>query len=243
MNPKVVPLPAGVDPAEYIQTHGAAAWKELLKESQHFILHQLYTIDRQEISAHMLAKVLRERLFPYLVRVQSPVEQGSYLEAIAQTLAIPKDDIVREIAQFASHAPTAEQAASTEIPSNTDTVSVEERFIALVTRYPTKETLEQKDMLTALAFDGHVFAFTPVSEEKMIELLALAERDYGYLPDEEKTMVVAELAKKLEGRFYDDLRAVYSRLLETAERSGDESGAHDLMIKLQSLNQRRHESS
>jgi DNA primase len=238
MNPKVVPLPIGVDPADYIKEHGADGWKALLKESKHFILHQLASINRHEMSAHVLVQTLKDRIFPFLVRVASPIEQGTYIEAIAKELDLAKDAIVRELELFKQAKPIEQASVATQ-PS-TDAVSITERFVGLVKRYPTEDAQAQQQKLTALSFEEYQFVVPEIDEGRMAQILALVERDYSVLSTEDREALIRELARKLAEQFLGDVRTKLTRALESAEKESNDERSQKILASLHILNQRRH---
>lgn len=239
MNPKVVPLPPGMDPADYILAHGAEGWKALLKQSKHFIMHQVSLIDRGALSPHLLVQKLKEVVFPYLMRVTSPIEQGSYMEAIARTLSIPQADIARELVLYAATQQSAPTAAVIDAFVQ-ETITSEERFIALAAQYPTEAIVAQRGALSALSFGEHRFAFPLVTPERMIEITTLVEREYGVLSLEERDALAEELAQKLTERFFAQVRNELTMILQDAESRNDETLVHKTMHELQELNKRRH---
>ncbi len=240
MNPRVVPLPAGTDPADYILAHGQEGWKQLLKESKHFIVHQLASIDRASMSPHTLVHVLKEKVFPYLVRITSPIEQSSYIETVARTLSLPHADVARELALYAATT-TRDKPTDQVIETITrETATPEERFVALVTRYPTEGMVRARTTLMDVSFGAHRFAFPVVTPERMIELTALVERDYGALTDTERDVLAQEFVHKLTERFFASLRTELTAALAYAESQGDEEQTTALMQELQELNKRRH---
>lgn len=240
MNPKVVPLPPGVDPADFILAHGSDAWKALLKDSQHFILHQLRMIDRHTMSAHVLVQTLRERIFPFLIKVASPVEQSSYIESIAKQLELRAADITKELALFAAHTPVQAQQAIPAATPVSDAITPVERFVGLVMRYPNEVAIHERDRLMAVTFETHTLTLPDIEESKHATLLALVERDYGTLPEAERDLLVRELARKLEEQFFAQIRLEYSRALDVAERELRDDDAQKIMQALQLLNQRLH---
>ncbi len=239
MNPKVVPVPSGIDPADFLGQHGAQAWKELLQQSNHFLLHQLKSIDSKGVSAHLLVQQIKERIFPFLIEVQSPIEQGKYIESIATELELSAPDIIRELALFTSTKTDTKHVERSDT-SRADTVTIAERFQTLITQFPTEATETHKLAIKELSFDGTLFTIEAISDEKKPELTALIERDYGYLSSEDRDMVVAELAKHLVEQFYGSLQMDYARELKRAEQANNEAMIETLMSKLQQLNQRRH---
>ncbi len=239
MNPKVVPLPEGVDPADYIKAHGTDGWKSLLKESSHFILHQLRAFDRAHLSPHVLVQKLRTRVFPFLASVVSPIEQSSYLESIAKELELSKADLVQEFERYRASVQTTSIAKEENVSSNAP-ITPAERFVALIQRYPSPKVAALLEKLRTLSFEDHVYTLPEIAPERMVILLATVEQEYSTLGEDERELLITECAHKLEAHFFDDLRLHYSRALAAAERSTDEAQAEAIMSKLQSLNKRRH---
>lgn len=238
MNPKVVPLPAGIDPADFLLIEGKDAWKELLKKSEHFIVHQLRTIDRSSLSPHALVQALRTRVFPFLARVQSPIERGRYVEIIATELELPIVDVERELANVPTTATS--QPSQELLQKEDDVVTLEERLLALMMRYPGESADECRTTLNSLSFEDHTFVFPEIDESRTATLLALIERDYGALPEGERAMIMRELTHKIEDAFFAQVRASYTTALIKAERDADDALAGKLLSLLQTLNQRRH---
>ncbi len=237
MNPRVVPLPQGVDPADYTKDHGAEGWKSLLKQSEHFIVHQLRMINASSLSPNALEIALKARVFPYLARVVSPIEQGKYIESIGATLGIPPADILRELALVrAEHSEprTVEPAPA----QDKDIVTLDERFCAIAQRYPSTVSEALTLELRALSFESMVYKLPEISDERNVILTALAERDYGYLPEGERDMVLRELARKITEQFLLGIRAAYTLQLREAERAEDETTVQTIMSVLHTLNTR-----
>jgi DNA primase len=238
MNPKVVPLPEGVDPADYLLKHDVESWKGLLKGSQHFILHELAIAQAKKPSAHVLVQTLRERLFPFLSRIPSPIERNLYIETIGREIGISPSEVLRELALFMEKYPVLEQKQSAA-PASTNT-SAKERFLALVTRYPGEEMNACLEKLKEVSFDEAKLTLPEVDESHMPALLAAAERECGEMNDEARIALAKELAEKITKDFFNSLRDQYSQALKEAERAGDEEKIASNLAKLQTLNQRRH---
>lgn len=237
MNPKVVALPEGIDPADYILANGAEAWKELLKESKHFLLYQASKINKHDISPHVLVTTLKERIFPFLIHVKSPLEITGYIEAISKELQISHADLTKEFALFQSGKEVVEPQ---KIQNEKQDVSLEERFVALCNIYKSEKSTEQLNRIKVLEFENIKYVLPEIVPDRMSYLESLVERDYGYLPEAERDLLCGELVKKIEDTFFNKLRSEYSSKLEIAEQKNNELEIHDILIKLQTLNQRRH---
>lgn len=234
MNPKVVALPQGVDPADFIHAHGKDAWKDLLKGARHFLLHQLYQIDTASLSPHMLATALKSRIFPYLSKVRSPLEQSKYIETIASHIKSTPDAISRELALYKGGVNTEKTIVPVESPQ--EDISLLDRFVALVARFPTDNNKAQYDTLSRVSFEGEHIELPSYSDPQPEELLHIIERDYGTLPEGERELLVREIAQKLQVQFYTQLRSRFSDELAELEQMGQEEAAQALMTKLHTLN-------
>ncbi|MES2224458.1 MAG: DNA primase, partial [Patescibacteria group bacterium] len=133
MNPKVVALPEGVDPADFVSKEGTDAWKELLKRGEHFILHTLHVIQKTATSAYQLKQALRTRLFPFLQRVSSAVERQLYISTIAAESSLGIKDVTDDFNGYAAESRQESREAVTLPALKHDMhVSHLERFVALV---------------------------------------------------------------------------------------------------------------
>lgn len=242
MNPKVVPLPEGVDPADYLNQHGKEGWHDLLKGSKHFIMHELALLHQGSHSPHVLVTKIKERLFPFLSRIPSAIEQKLYIEAIAKDIGVTADEVMKELTLYVTHAPTQTQAIKVVTPlTDTESMTPAERFLALVACFPTVTTRKLEDELRALTFEGESFALPEVDEVRHHTTMLLIERDYGVLAPEARDMLATELVSNIREAFFASIRVRLTRELTIAEQSNDEAHATMLMTSLQKLNRLRHE--
>lgn len=235
MNPRVVAVPSGTDPAEFLRTEGALRWKELLKSSKHFIMHQLGRIQTHDTSPHMLVRILRETVFPFLSRVASPIEQNLYSDAIGKELGIEPSEIVRELAQFSATQPNARALESREEKKEVGAISAKERFLAFIERYPEYKDI-YREKLATVAFKDHVFGALEVSDGNAAELFAVVERDFGMLDDSERASAVEELYRKAVDEFLSKIHQQLSRDLRAAEATDDEGRAQSILETIVELN-------
>jgi DNA primase len=237
LNPKVVPLSEKIDPADFLKSHSPEEWKEFIKRSQHFILHEVSLVRRDAQSPHAFARLIKERVFPYLSRVISPIEQKLYIEAIAKEIGMSSDAVSRELTMFASKpvAPVSSEGSAHEAP-----LTLKERFVALNSRYPSEKSAAALQMLAGICFGEHALVLPEDADERAMSII---ERDYGTLDEKEKESLILELTEKITNQFYDEIRSGYSQILASAEAQGDEELTQKTLSTLQELNKRRHASS
>jgi len=185
--------------------------------------------------------MLKERIFPFLIKISSPIEQGSYIEAIAKELDIPKSDIARELMIYAAAQPVVQTETVLNITS--ETITPEERFLAIAVRFPTTAVTTHRKAIESLSYNDTAFSFPIIQADRMTELLAVVERDYSTLAESELDLLAGELAHKITDRYYATIVAQLTRALSTAEQSGNDAEAQSVMQSLHQLNQRRHVST
>lgn len=90
---RVIPLPAGMDPDDYVRAHGpelfASPW-EAAQPWLTFLLDSL--VETHGLSIEGRVKVVDE-LRPYFGALQDPVEQGLWLKSAAERLGVAEGDL------------------------------------------------------------------------------------------------------------------------------------------------------
>lgn len=243
MNPKVVALPEGVDPADFIVQEGTERWKELLKQAEHFILHTLHVIQRTALSAHQLQQSLRARLFPFLMRVQSAIERQVYINTIASESSLGVKEVTDDFMGFlkANEHTTVSQAID-PLSKNIIPLSHAERFMAFVELFPDEESLRYKKALSEYSFEG-ASPILPVLEDlQKARVLAVVEREYAFIPPEQRADILKELSRVIIGQFLEQLRFEYAMKMNEAKQHNDEEKEFHYLALLQKLHQRKHDT-
>ncbi|MBQ8684518.1 MAG: DNA primase [Clostridia bacterium] len=95
---KVVTIPDGKDPDEYIRKNGAAAFKLLLERSANAVEYRLLEISKSHSILTPDGKLAYFReAATVLAELESPVERDVYAGRLSEMLSISKDSILREI--------------------------------------------------------------------------------------------------------------------------------------------------
>jgi DNA primase len=99
---RVIALPAGMDPDNYVQAHGpelfATPW-EAAQSWLAFLLDGL--VEAHDLSIEGRVKVVEE-LKPYFNALQDPVEQGLWLRFIAERLGVAEKDLRLTLTQIST---------------------------------------------------------------------------------------------------------------------------------------------
>lgn len=240
MNPKVVVLPNGLDPADYILKNGPEAWKERLKEAKHFIDHHLDLIKAGSSSPHIFVKNIKQKLFPFLAKVLSPMERNIYINKIAKEIEMPAETIEQELKQSFSQLPKEEQVISSIKGRE---VTPYERLIALRQRFASPEVEKAVEELNSVSVGGLVFSAPPLEEDRLSRALIVVEEEYSSLKKEDQEKVAKELVESVLQEFLLSMKASYMKDLKQAEAEGNEEKIARITRVLNEIIKSRHERS
>ncbi len=238
MNPKVVVLPSGLDPADYILANGPEAWKERLKEAKHFIDHHLDIIKAQSSSPHAFVKNIKQKLFPFLAKVLSPMERNIYINKIAKEIEMPAETIDQELKQSFVDLPKDDMVIS--VNKNKD-LSAYERLIALRQRFGGESIEKISEELNTVSIGGLVFSAPSVDEDRLSKALIVVEQEYGNLKKEDQEKVAKELVESVLQEFLSSMRVSYMKELKQAEVGGNEEEVSRITTILNEIIKSRHE--
>ncbi len=237
MNPKVVPLPEGLDPADFILKNGADSWKDLLKISKHFLIHEAVRIRESNYSPHVLVSVIKNRIFPFLRLVISPIEQNLYLEGIIRELNIPKNLIIDEFNLFLKKIPLEiKEEFSEEKDSDFINITSMERFLAIIKIYPDKDFQAHLKELEELKIKENIFSFKEIEEDRMKKIIAIVERENLLLDSSGIEGLMFELKEKIKDDFFNKLLNFYTIQLNEAEQYNDQDKINSILYILQNIN-------
>ncbi len=238
MNPKVVVLPEGVDPADLIKEQGADAWKEKLKESKHFIEHHLYLIKKQSLSPHVFVRTIKEKLFPFLARVASAMEKNLYITMISQETGMPSESIVEELKKVNT---LLVSPVGQDKIKNTEESTPYERLTAIRKCFGSDAIEKVIEPLNTLFTGDILFSAPAIPQDRLDRALAIVEKDYSSLSNDDQIKIAQELVIKITDTFLTNVRIEYSRDLRQAETEGNEIEVDRLSDLIQQINKRRHD--
>lgn len=229
MNPKVVELPEGVDPADFILEKGADGWKKLLKEAKHYILYSLQKVV-QTTSAHNARVLIQQKVFPFILRVPSEIEQIKYLQMVGHELGIGERAVVQDFEKYknttaknVSATPSA-FTSSTQVKPFVEIKSMKlnpvERFYAFIKAFP-EESKKAKEVFakTDTLGESIVLPEIEIDEPTILSL----EAEYSMLAIDAKEAVARELAEYALIQVLSEKHAALALQMSQAKARGDEA--------------------
>ena len=167
---RVVTIPDGKDPDEFIKKNGASAFKQLLERANNAVEHRLIEVGKSH-NLHTAEGKLAyyQEASKELAKLDSPVERELYAGRLSQLLGVSKEAILQEVEQ--ARKKKERQAVRYQLPNlirqeqkemrqvnpealqNTRAASAEEGLLGILILHPdhikqVRETLTPEQMIT-----------------------------------------------------------------------------------------------
>ncbi len=121
MSVKIADIEGGKDPADLILSD-PESWKLVLRNAKHVIEFELANVMKEVTDPHKLAKAVRDRVFPFLIRIDSEMDKAFYVKKIAEGVALTEQAVWEDVRKYektkqnqdASLKPLSERATASE---------------------------------------------------------------------------------------------------------------------------------
>jgi len=104
MSVKIADIEGGKDPADLILSD-PESWKQVLRNAKHVVEFELGNVIRDTVDTHKLAKAVRERVFPFLIRIDSDMDKAYYVKLISDKIGMNEQAIWEDMRKFAKEKP------------------------------------------------------------------------------------------------------------------------------------------
>ncbi len=219
---RVVTIPDGKDPDEYIKKNGAEGFKLLLDKSANAIEYRLLEIGRSNdiTTANGKMNYMKEAV-GVLARLDSPVERDVYAGRLSDLLAVSKDAILQEISSHRRRSQRVQerqqlttivrqekkelQKVNPQAEAFPRAVRAEESLLGTLIVHPdyikqARKSLRPEEFLTDINRDLYQRLLERDSQGLMVELAFLAA-DY----DETQMAYISRMVKDAKERAAEDI--------------------------------------
>jgi len=253
MDVKIGTVPEGKDPADLI-LKDKELWKDVLKNAKHVIEFVLVNQIKAEPDKRKLAKVIAERVLPFVAQLKSHMERAHFVSMIKERAGIDEAAIWADLKRV-------EKELAAQAFANANGMAKRSSGGAAATPSVAKDIIHTKDNAARKVFGilywqeavkaidveqyqsklkeilGDIFvALKKETEAQKNELIFEAELVYG------KSQKLSEDLNQMLVQIEEDyLKEQFNRVmieLTTAERSKDEAKAMQLLEKCQQYTKR-----
>jgi DNA primase len=102
MSVKIADIEGGKDPADLILSD-SELWKNVLKNAKHVIEFELENVLKETSDPHRLSRVIKERVFPFLARIESEMDKAYYVKIIAEKARLTEQAVWDDLRKFAKN--------------------------------------------------------------------------------------------------------------------------------------------
>ncbi|MCA9366373.1 DNA primase [Candidatus Kaiserbacteria bacterium] len=249
MDLKVAELPDGKDPADLIK-EGKDEFKKVIGKATHVIEFLLHLLLKAESDDRKRKLRLFDEVLPYIVKLESHVDQDHFMGVVAKALSVPKDAVARDVERLREKvSKTMEQRdVSTPIVSEpeasaVDTVKHSRRQAVLATLLVFTDLLSDREVKVIETQIKQITGSSienlreEVPAEVMSQLIFTLENDLSsYRPKQIHEEVCDRLNELRQIVLRTSLRHS-KETLEVAERAGDNAQVEELMREVSKYQQ------
>jgi len=256
MDVKIADLPESKDPADVVKEN-VENWKDALRNAKPIIEFELNNVIRDNSDARKVPRALRERVFPFLARIESEMDKAHFVRMIADKAHISEDAIWQDLRATEKNmkvsnqsSPKPESSRSTFSPASASAVADANRHIDLVERRMfgllelmknagLKETKEFSDRIQKTcgpSYEERVQRIEPILSDVTFE----AEAFFGS-KQEDWFYPMSELLINFEEDLINEELLAAMNALRMAEKEGEQSRVREIAQKCQELSVRKAE--
>jgi DNA primase len=241
----------GKDPADLILSN-PENWKTVLKNAKHVIEFELGNVIRDVTDPRMLARAVRDRVFPFLAKIDSEMDKAYFVKIIAEKAGLNEQAVWEDLRKLEKTNKQSTVAEQRGIKFNSTATGgekkikrfdlVERRLFGLLHLMEMNKAPEVNDhkekvkMICGDSFEERVSRLTPILGDLSFE----AESVYG--DDNSKwEMHIKELLINFEEDMINEELIITMGKLRTAEKEGNTAMVAEMAKKCQVLSIRKGE--
>ena len=236
MDVKVAELAQEKDPADLINSGGTEAWREAVKNSKHiieFITSRI--LGRSENDSRKAGREIKEKVLPFVVALQSSIEQAHFLKKISDLTGIPepalKDDFKKiEAEQSEEREEVEETQATLDTTRRRDYIERKLLGIAFWQESLPKPTADFKTIFEKL---GEVYDKYKDTKEDLI-----FEAEVLYAQNENLGHNIEEMFLNLEE---ENINEQLNKKMMELRQAKDEKIGQVILKEISELNKRKEE--
>ncbi len=204
----------GKDPADLIM-QDPEIWKKVLKNSKHVIEFELGNVMLDTTDPRMLGRAVRDRVFPFLSKIDSDMDKAFYIKLIAEKTKLDEQAVWEDLRKY-------EKANRSQTPLQKNTQNIDTSGASKSSGLNQVKTSNRLDLV-----ERRMFGLLQVMENVAIAgEQALAEKVKGY----------REQVRKIAGDNYEEIEKRIAPILsdvtfEAESLYGDDKNRLDIHLK------------
>lgn len=259
---KIADIEGGKDPADIVLAD-PEEWKNILRGSKHVIEYELGNVLKDVTDPHKVARAVKERVFPYLARMDSEMDKAHYVKMISERTKVAEQAVWDDLRSFIKSMPADARVAAgsnaivggaplqaSGAGMTDSSVKAPMARLDLIERrmFGLLELMRAKDTQSAEKFEERIkriaddtyAARAEKAQATQSDLVFEAESFYGAKP-EDWSRHMEDLLLGFEEDVIGERLIAALEELKAAEAAKDASKVEDLAKKCQALSIRKAE--
>ena len=237
MDVKVAGMKEGVDPADTILREGKEAWKEVIRNSKHFIPFMLERILKEAGGdGRKAGKLVRERLLPFVNDLQSAIEKSHFIKLISDKSGIAESALLEDLKKVESelkYEKEETEIAKENVEKKLRKDPIERRLLGIAF---WQEGVQNRVIDPELIFSKLLRAKEALKDTKE-DLIYEAEAFYANSENLQKD--VDEMLLNIEEEYLNE--ELVKKMIELKNLKDDKNGEKEILKKINEINKRKEE--
>ncbi len=242
---KVADIEGGKDPADLVRAN-PEDWKDILRTAKHVVEYELGNVLKEVSDQQKIARAVRERIFPYLARMDSAMDQAHFIKMISDKAHITEDAVWQDLRATEKTIKNTAAPSPTTSPDIKKVLSgndlVDRRVMGLLFM------MEASNLPEAATFRSEIEKIAGESHSKLIQktesikedLLFEAEAFFG-ADSTRFGAAMKELLLTFEEHLISEELISTMHALRTAEKAADTAKMAELAKRCQELSLKKAE--
>lgn len=185
---KIADIEGGKDPADIVLAN-PEDWKSILRGAKHVIEYELNNVLKDVTDPHKMGRSVKERIFPYLARMDSEMDKALYVKMIADKTSVSEQAVWDDLRAF------AKTMKPIEVNFKSDMSAVASAKVETNTKQTHNPNSEIQNNSISTAPTG---SRIDLVERRLFGLLALIEKKESVEAEKYRTQI-----KKMAGASYE----------------------------------------
>jgi len=244
LNVKVVKLPKGKDPADFI-LENQSAWDGAIKGAKHLIDFYLDTLLEEDYDDRKLGLEVGSKILPYVINIRNNIEQDHFISKISDKTKIPKEVLQKELERIISQTTEDKSNYNNIIPPPLKQVTrrniIEGKILSIIlwqekAGEPSIDLLKYKERLKIIIGQDRLDELDKLSQKTKDALIFKAEESHK--DNDNLDYRMNDLFINLEKEILTTQIKEKTEKLKDSEKNGEEVELTKLQEEIQELHQK-----
>lgn len=230
MDAKIIDMPEGKDPADFLKENGKEKWSELLRSASHVIEFYTSKIVQSSKDKREIGRRIKEEVLPEVAIIESDIEKSYFIKKISEITGLSEADIKSDASKIKLDKREVIKGDPPPVREKKSRVDLLEKKVMSI--YYIDESKDIKDKIVKVLTEDKFSELNKRYGDKKQQLVFEAEVS---VDDKTKEKIFSEILNNLEEVYLNERLSEIESSLKDAESQRDDERAEKLVIEYQSI--------